>query len=307
VNQNTTSAWFKTFTKYADFAIKALKGIGFSEAPGSVRTASLPEGFKGLSSGDGTNKHGLWFTGTWSDLDNDLSSTAYDGDAYLLMAGYDYAVADNFILGIAAGYDWVDIDTQFNNGNLESDGFTISPYGVILIGDSFSLDAMLAYSFLDYDVDRNNGNVTGAYDAHRFMAGVNFSYYYIQDALNLTAKIGYVYSTEESDAFIESDGTAVEDRDTDLGEFRIGGRVGYFFGNFEPYFSAYYLYDSTMEEIIVANNQEQPSNDEDEVEATLGFNYLATNNLSCGLEVSHGFFREDFSNTNVMFNLRYEF
>jgi len=261
----------------------------------------------GLSAGEEGNNNGLWISGSWTDLENDLSSTAYDGDSWLVMGGYDVMFTDRFLFGVAVGYDQADLDTTFNTGTLDSDGLTISPYAAYLFTDSLSMDLLVSYSDLGYDTSRTNRTITGSYDATRVMFSSSLTYYYFMDKWNLSGKLGYMYSVEEADRFTESDGTAVGDRTTNLGEIRVGGRAGYYYNNWEPYFSAYYLYDSTLEEVRVAAGQAQPDNDKDEIETSLGVNYTAADDMRLSLEVIHGFLREDIDNTSVLFNFRWEF
>jgi len=290
-----------------------LSPIMVTQVPNSVvgsngrMGVNLTDNMTGLSSGDEGNKFGLWMSGSWTDLENDLSSTAFDGDLFLFMGGFDHMFTSRLLVGLALGYEWSDLDTTFNNGTLDSGGFTVSPYAAYLFTDYLSADVMVSYTILNYDVARAGGNITGSYGAERFMVSTGLNYFYLMDNWNFGAGLGYMYSNEDVDRFIESNGTINNKRDADLGEVRFGGRVGYFFDKFEPYFSAYYVYDASMEEIIVAQNQEQPANDRDEVETTLGLNYTPTDAIRCGLEVAHSFARKDIKNTSVLFNLRWEF
>ncbi|MDY7036229.1 MAG: autotransporter outer membrane beta-barrel domain-containing protein [Thermodesulfobacteriota bacterium] len=268
---------------------------------------NLLDNMSGLSSGDKGNKWGIWMSGAWTDLENDLSSTAFDGDLFLYMAGLDYMFTDKFLVGFAVGLEWSNLDTAYNNGTLDSNGFTVSPYAAYLFNDYLSADLIVSYTVLDYEETRSGGSIGGSYNAERFMVSTGVNYHYLMDNWNFGAGLGYMYSNEDVDRFIESNGTVNNARDTDLGEVRFGGRVGYFFNKFEPYFSAYYIYDVSMEEIIVAPNQEQPDNDRDEVETAIGLNYTPTDSIRCGLEVAHSFAREDFDSTSVLLNLRWEF
>jgi outer membrane autotransporter protein len=261
----------------------------------------------GLSAGEEGNNNGLWISGSWTDLENDLSSTAYDGDSWLVIAGYDRMLTDRFLFGIAVGYDQADLDTTFNTGTLESDGITISPYAAYLFTDSLSMDLLVSFSDVGYDTSRTNRTITGSYDAERIMFSSSLTYYYFMDKWNLSGKVGYMYSSEEADSFAESDGTEIGSRTTNLGEIRVGGRVGYYYNNWEPYFSAYYLYDSTLEEVRVAAGQAQPDNDKDEIEASLGINYVHSEDMRLSLELINSFLREDIDNTSVMLNFRWEF
>ncbi len=271
----------------------------------------IPAIMSGLSSGDEPAEQapstGFWVSGSWSDLENTLSSTEYDGDLYLLMGGMDHMLLDNLLVGTAVGYERTELDTPFNQGELTGNGYSIAPYTSVILTDSLTLDFIGSYTMIDYDTARDRGDVTGSYDADRFMVSGSVNYYYVIKNWNLSARLAYLYSSENSEGFRESNGNDVGYRDTDLGELRVGGRAGYVFGNWEPYLSLYYLYDATMEDVQVGPDQEQPSNDADEVEATLGVNYQALESMIFSLDLTHALFREDTRSTSLSLNWRFDF
>jgi outer membrane autotransporter protein len=210
-------------------------------------------------------------------------------------------------VGISLGWEDVDLDTQFNMGTLDGDGFSITPYAAFMATQNIVLDLMFSYADLDYDTTRANGTIFGGYDADRWMVSGGMSYYWTKDKWNVVGRLGLLYSEEDADGYTEVNGVQVAGRDTDLGELRIGGKVGYNFGKVEPYLGVHWLWDFTMEDIVVAANQAQPANDSDELEVSLGVNCYAIENFTAGVEVSHGFLREDYDNTSVLLNLRYSF
>jgi outer membrane autotransporter protein len=268
---------------------------------------NIPDNMTGLSSGGKGSPLCFWASATASSLRNDLISTKYDGHLYLMLAGLDYRVNKNLLLGMAIGYEWTELDTVFNNGNMESDGFTISPYVAYLINDSFSIDLLVSYSDLDYDTERTFTGVYGDYDADRFMVSSNLNYYYVTGNWCLNARLGYMYTEEDADGFTETDGTRIRQNDTDLGEIRFGGQASYFINDFELFFAASYHYDTTMDRTRVGANMERPSNDKDEFETTFGVNVLANDTFQFGAEVSTIFGRDDVENTSVLMNLRIMF
>jgi len=185
----------------------------------------------GLSSGGELASHGLWTSVSASSLDNTLISTEYDGSLFLGMVGYDYRINKNLLLGASLGYESTDITTRFNNGSVKSNALTVSPYAAFRIFDFLSIDVILSYSFLDYDTTRPA--VTGGYDADRYMVSSNLNYYYLTGNWNFNARFGYMYTKENADGFTESNGTRVRSQDTKIGEFQLGGKVGYFINKFE--------------------------------------------------------------------------
>ncbi len=263
----------------------------------------------GLSSGGEPASNGLWVSGSASALDNTFISTEYDGALFVGMIGYDYRVSKKLLLGAALGYESTDIDTRFNNGTVKSNAFTVSPYAAFKIFDFLTIDVILSYSFLDYDTTRPFGLIgaTGGYDADRYMISSNLNYYYVTGNWNFNARFGYMYTKEDADGFTESNGNRVQSEDTKIGEFQIGGKIGYFINKFELFIGAYYIYDSTMTKTKVPVGQRRPSNDKSEVEAFAGINLFANDSVSLGAEVSTSMGRDDVDNTSVLVNVSFAF
>jgi len=110
------------------------------------------EGATGLNAGAGsTVPYGVWGNYSYSDYDNDLSSTAFDGTSHSFLGGIDFAFWDNTVLGLAFGYDNGDIDTTFNGGHQDTDSYTIAPYFGALLTDTLSIDFNVGYSRVEYD------------------------------------------------------------------------------------------------------------------------------------------------------------
>jgi len=259
----------------------------------------------GLSSGGELASHGLWTSVSASALDNSFISTEYDGTLFLGMVGYDYRINKNLLLGASLGYESTDIDTRFNNGTVRSSALTVSPYAAFRIFDFLSIDVILSYSFLDYDTTRPA--VTGGYDADRYMVSSNLNYYYLTGNWNFNARFGYMYTKENADGFTESNGNRVQSEDTRIGEFQIGGKVGYLINKFEIFIGAYYIYDSTMTKTTVLAGQRRPSNDKSEVEGFAGINLFANDTVNLSAEVSTSMGRDDVDNTSVLLNVSFAF
>jgi len=161
---------------------------------------------------------------------------------------------------------------------------------------------MLGYTYLDNYMDRNRSSerIKGSFDSNRFLISSNMNYYTIVQNWNLSAVLGYMYVNENEDAYKEqgSYNFDVERQNIYLGEWRFGGRAGYFINTFEPYISMAYLYDYAWD---------NGGNDRDELEGVLGCNYYPADNLILSLETTNSFFRDDIENTRLTFNLHFDF
>jgi hypothetical protein len=265
----------------------------------------------GLAAGDGVIPYGAWVSYSYSDFDNDLSSTAFDGNNHTVLGGIDFAPWESTILGIAVGYEDSDIDTTFNLGELETDGYTIAPYFGALLTDTWSVNFSFGYSDLEYDQFRTDpttgGRVTSSPDADRWFGMFNLNGVTTYGNWILGGRVGTLWAKSEVDAFVESDTTAVAEARSKLGTLSIGGDAAYSFGEFEPFVSATYEYDYSMTEITVATGP-QPDNDRDDVLFAAGVRYFGANNgISGNLNWTRRLGRSDFDEDIFTASIRVDF
>ena len=263
----------------------------------------------GMSAGGGDGRLGIWVSGAWSSIDNDLVSTAYDGNLYSALFGADYQMNDRFLAGIALGYESSDIDTTFNTGHSESDGFTIAPYAGYVLNRYFTVDVSGGFTFVDYDTRRtaSGSSVSGRTESTRWFIAGNVNAYYAIDRITLGGKMGYSYTRENMDGFTESNSTTYTDRDYTIGQFRLGGTVGYQLGKVEPYLLTTYVYDAQMTEVAVGAGQASPKNDRSGFDVGGGINFMLSDRVIGGFEGSTHVGRENFDSTTLSGNLRIKF
>ena len=264
----------------------------------------------GMAAGGGDGRLGVWVSGGWSQIEDELSSTAFDGNLYNVLVGGDYQFNDRFLGGVALGYESGDIDTSYNTGNIESDGFTIAPYAGYVLNRYLTLDVSGGYTFADYDMVRNpaaGAPVTGSTEGDRWFVGGNLNGYYAINRVTLGGRVGYLYTKEEQDAFTESNGTAIGQNDISIGQFRVGGTVGYSLGKVEPYVTGTYVYDVQQEKITVAPGQAQPQNDRSGIDVGGGIRFSLSDRVTGGFEGTTHVGRDDFNSTSLTGNLRIKF
>ena len=270
---------------------------------------SAGEQMTGMSAGSNAGRLGIWVSGGWTQYEDDLASTAYHGDAYNVLAGGDYQFNDRFIAGLALGYESSDVDTIFNNGNLNSDGFTIAPYAGYVLNRYFSIDVSGGYSWIDYGQRRTaaGGTVSAENDSNRWFGSANLNGFYAVDRVVLSGKVGYLYTEEEQEGYVESDGTVNTANTVDLGQLRAGGQVGYDLGKVQPYVTGSYVYDIQHELLKVGPGQAQPANDRSGFDVGGGIRFALSDRVSGGIQGTKHLGRENFDSTAVNGNLRIKF
>jgi len=278
----------------------------------------------GMASGDEKQNYGVWFTPSSSWMKNTGDTSAYDGRLLSAMAGGDFTIMSNMLLGVSVGYEALDLDTDYNNGTLKDNGFTIAPYFGYTFTDNLVFDLLLGYTYLENDMDRIQGGeqiegtfnhrgiektystqlskerIKGSFDSNRFLVSANVNYSKLIENWNLSAVLGYMYANEEEDAYQEKGGYNfnVDSQTIYLSEWRLGGRAGYLINLFEPYISMAYLYDNAWSD---------GGTDRDELEGVLGCNYYPADNWIISFDASNSFFRDDIENIRLMYNLHYNF
>ena len=289
----------------------ALSGIRFSGGPRVTDNQFTMEGSTGLNAGDGTAiPYGMWGSYSYTDYENDLSSTAFDGSNHSFLGGVDFGFWDNTIIGIAFGYDKGDIDTTFNGGNQDTDSYTIAPYFGALLTDSMSVDFSVGYSNVKYDQFRvttgTTTQITSSPIADRWFSAFNLNGVSYYDKWILGARVGALYASSVTESFTESNGTVVGENRTKVGSVSIAGDAAYSWKDFEPFVNLAYNYDFSLREISVTTGP-QPSNDTDDILMTTGVRYFHKNGITGNLEYSKRFLRDNFDEDRVSLTIRADF
>ena len=263
----------------------------------------------GYSAGEDVPRFSVWANGGFTWVENDFSSTAFDGNVITALVGADYWVTEKILIGAIGGYDRTDVDTSFNQGELESDGFTAGLYLAYLLGDNFSLEGLLGHTWTDSDMDRTSlagAKVTGSTNARRLFGSLGFSGNFQVDNFLLSPTVRHLVALETIDSFTESDGTRVGEETTDLGVLQFGGRASYLFEKFEPYVSALIELETFSTDTQVASGP-KPRDDRADLDVSAGLDFFPTDFISGGVELNHKFERENFDETTVSGTLTFVF
>ena len=254
----------------------------------NLQSMLAPSSYSGLSGGehDDVRRISIWANGTYSNYEDTLSSTSLDGETWNATAGVDYLFLDWLIVGLSLGYEDSDSDTNYNRGHVDTDGVTVSPYVLFLLNQYISVDGAVGYSDLDIDQDRTLPGtatvVTSSLDAERIFgsAGINASFW--RGNWNFSGRLGYFYTAQDNDAFVESDGTVNAELDTPLGQGQLSGRVAYYAGIAMPFVSVDFNYDTTHDITAVGAGQAAPSGDRSEFVLATGVDFFVNDMISAG-------------------------
>ena len=287
----------------------ALTAIRTTLTPRFSNNGFKLEGQTGLNAGDDEAlPYGIWGNYSYTDYENDLSSTAFDGSSHGFLGGIDVAYWNNAIVGVAVGFETADIDTTFNGGNQATDTFTIAPYYGWMLNDVLSLDFNLGYSYVDYDQFRTNAGtrISSSPSADRFFGAFNLNTIYFVNNWVLGGRVGFLYARSKIDNFTESNGAVVSERATRVGTFSVAADAAYSLGNFEPFLNVSYQYDFTLLEISTATGP-QPTNDNDDILLTTGVRYFEKSGISGNMEYSKRMLRDNYDEDRVSLTVRLDY
>lgn len=232
-------------------------------------------GASGLKQGLLGGKLGGFAEMSYSHLRSREAGGEYVGDVKNGVAGLDYKLRDDLLIGIAAGYEFSDFTTIYNSGWLDGEGLTIAPYFGYAF-DNFVLDITLGRSWLNYDVMRGTGGPAyGSYDATREFITSNLTATYGWRGLRLAPTAGLLFARETAEAYIDSTGVRQDEVTSKMGRVSLGGEIGRPLDvgdlcvcSFEPFIKAKLNYDFLHDgRVVLANGQLSAVND---VTAQLG-------------------------------------
>ncbi|MBE7446435.1 MAG: autotransporter outer membrane beta-barrel domain-containing protein [Planctomycetia bacterium] len=119
-------------------------------------------------------------TGSFGDKDTTNREAGFDFNTVGAIAGLDYKLTDNVILGTMFGYNNKDVDFDSSSDSLDINGYNGSIYGTCFL-NNFYLDGIVSFGWDDYDSkykvndSRLKGNPDGTQFASSMSTGYDFN------------------------------------------------------------------------------------------------------------------------------------
>ncbi|HMN44567.1 MAG TPA: autotransporter domain-containing protein [Povalibacter sp.] len=163
-----------------------------------------------------SDRWGLWVRGNYSFGDKEASaaSPSFDAEQWSLLAGIDYRLTDNAVLGGSISYGSATIDfNPSGEGTLDTESWAASIYGSMYAAKNFYFDAIVNVAPSSFDARRNITYVDGTglvtADAHgdtdgmTVSAGLSGGYDFLLGGFTLSPNIGVFYIDATIDGFTE--------------------------------------------------------------------------------------------------------
>jgi autotransporter-like protein len=260
----------------------AANARGDTTSDASILAAAPGDSSGGDSGTGGANGEAAWISTATNSLENTFSRTAFYGATHNLLAGFDLTRSDKYVLGVSVGNEASNYTTRFNTGDQRVRGYSVNPYFAYLFSSTWSWDMILGYGRFDTRQTRTvavtalpavTSSVDSDFASKRSFAATNLTNVSTWGNLKLTGSLGYLGSRRESDAYTESNGTAVDSAKQTARQWNLLGEAAYGRGDSEGFFGATYEHNRNSDKLQFASG-EQPANDPSSVVLTAGWRYF---------------------------------
>ena len=143
------------------------------------------------------------------------NEAGYNLDTHGATVGMDYRFTDNFLLGMAFGYNNAYSGYANSLGTLEADNYTGAIYGSFFTENGFFVDGIFSGSHIDYSTRRHiqyaisetiNTNAFGDNQGDEFDVAMTSGYNFNHGGLTVTPQVRVEYTTNQVDALNERGG-----------------------------------------------------------------------------------------------------
>ena len=281
--------------------------VGLSPLPAGITRFALPgQGGTGAAGAPGGKAWNAWFGYSRSDIAYEYNPLKSDGNVDVYLAGVDYTLKNNIVIGLAISVDRSDIKlkgTSFGvgGGKMDGDGTTYTLYTGIPLNKNWTADLTAGWGETDVKTTLYAGAGTvGKTDDDRtvFTGGLTYRQLFGADSKwMLTGRGGYIYVKDKLGAYtMTNGGGVVPSAEVEVSQLRLGGQAAYNMGMFVPYAGLSYIYDFEDPNVAGADN------DRTGMQGTIGIRFSVPNGFYGGLQYSSEFSRDQIKNDQWMLN-----
>jgi outer membrane autotransporter protein len=258
--------------------------------------ASVGSKYRGVAAGSPEALWGVWGDASGSFLRND-TSVGYNGTSVVALAGADYILNREWLLGFSAGYTRADLDLRSVTANRTSNGAVFGPYVSYIISPNFSADAQFEYTRLSNNLSAPAPTPSGSFDSNRYTGAVNLNGYADDGPWKLTGYAGYTYTWEGSSTTLLST-IAPFSNIVRFGALKLGGEAGYVIDQYEAYVPLTYYYETTTPRDMTSRSA---------LILGVGLRYQASDVLKAGIQATATEIKSHTQDVRIEGNLRWSF
>ncbi|MBU2570837.1 MAG: autotransporter outer membrane beta-barrel domain-containing protein [Gammaproteobacteria bacterium] len=197
---------------------------------------------KGAAGDDSYERLGVFVNGNigFGDRRTTVNEAGYNLDTHGGTVGMDYRFTDNFLMGMAFGYNNATSRYRNNLGDMEADNYTGAVYASFYTEDGFFIDGIFSGSHIDYSTRRRiqynfgnniNTNAIGDNSGREFNVSMNTGYNFNVSGLTITPQVRVDYTSSQVDALNERGGLGwalhIDEQDFDSMQTAAGLQLNY--------------------------------------------------------------------------------
>jgi outer membrane autotransporter protein len=160
-----------------------------------------------------------WGSVRYTRVTTSAALQSLDGAQINGLAGLNYRLNKQTVVGVFGGYETMDFDNAVNAG-FKGEGYTGGVYGAWRPDMGLRFDAQISATKLAYDV--NSGGVTGSFDATRVIAAAGVAGNARVGSITLEPSLKATTVWEVQSGYIDSVGTVHKSRDFHFGKVSAG-------------------------------------------------------------------------------------
>jgi len=198
----------------------------FAAAKPSLDDQAMALGGQALFERPGAAPYGgfdIWSEGHFTSFDDEGGA---DGDVDILYIGADYAVSNNWLVGVIGQFDWAEETTARDGSRASGDGWMVGPYVSGRLYENLFFDWRAAWGSAGNSVSPF-GTYTDSFDSDRFLTTARLTGNWTSGAWRLTPSATIKYGEEDQQAYTDSNGVRIAGQTVALGRIEFGPEVGY--------------------------------------------------------------------------------
>ncbi len=192
-------------------------------------------GDTGVAGAPATSLWNVWTAYSHSNIGYSFSQLQSSGNVNVFLAGVDYTLPYNVIVGVAVATDNTSVNLNFSGGTMSGNGTTVSPYFGVAINKNLSMDGTIGYGRTN--VSTNALGVAGSTSSDRSVGTLGLTYVEKINDWTLSARGAYLNVSDQLGAYTLSNGTLVTSGSVRVSQLRLTGQAAYTFGAISPFAS----------------------------------------------------------------------
>ena len=161
-----------------------------------------------------------WIEGHLSAVDNDTAG-GENGRFGVVYAGADYVFSSSLLAGFLVQRDWLSLTSDAAPSETSGNGWMAGPYATLKLSDQLYFQGRAAWGMSENDVSPYL-TYRDTFDSERWLVTGKLVGHWQFENLVVRPTVGVSYIEDNSEAYVDSLGTAIPGVETSLGQMTFG-------------------------------------------------------------------------------------